>query len=291
MSVIYNETFQDNIFSILNRHNYWVMTDSINRIDNYNDPDSITEIKKRLQILPTGGLLMQRLEGDKDPFSDNGVYNTRLELVPTDIKNTPANQSIHIRLDVEFNDPGMASTFTQIGASYTDGSREQPVLTLETVGGVLNVRIRNVGKSGAQTLSRFKLCDYKYVAGKRILFDVFWKGHPSDGFVKVYMDGELKFNRDALPIGSADGDGQSPGRAETMKSTDAVYQFSYGLYATDYTLNYNSIIIHQYLVEGGVEDLKEEEEPIEDVSDLKKALIDFREALNKLFIILIDLIK
>lgn len=234
-TVIYDELFTDSLYNILKNNKYDIFLDGVKPKD-YLNP----KLYERL-IITDNHLKMKRLKGDKEPFGIAHL-NTRLELVPG------VRQSlcpIHIYSKIKFINRDFQSTFLQIGYIDSNNKTQIPLFTLDTRDTInsynsdsestvinLNARCRFNDKS--DLIRRYKISNYKERIFNTIReFDIFFYPHTDNGYIRVYMDKELVFERIDT---------------KTCFTNDGHYKLQYGLYATDYTLKQNEIEFYRYRV-------------------------------------------
>lgn len=224
-NIIYEETFDTDLVEMLKTHNYWIFGYGMKATE-YNSP----ELFKRVELDRNEGIIeIKRLKDDKD-FTGTGNYNSRMELVPG--YRGPWEDTYHLEAIIKFPSREMNATFIQL-MGRNDQNKGKPIVVLDTFKGNVNARYRDFEmeyQKNREWMLRHPIASYNDVYNKWVKIDLYCKvSRKNDGFIKVYMNNKLVFDRKASTY---------------WKTSNGDIKTQYGVYSTSGDLTQS--IIYTY---------------------------------------------
>ena len=178
LSVIYHETYKDDIQTILKNNKYWVFAWNIKKANDYTS----SEIEKRFKIQKKGKdskLLITCLKDDGD-YVNLGL-NPRAELR---VHGYYFNYNIEyvIKFDMRLVQLGAGFEFFQLMHLGPNGA--DPLVQIETRNGKIGIRYNSLGKG--------LIIDSLYPEHtNKIEWIVCFKLHVNNGYIKIYNGEKL----------------------------------------------------------------------------------------------------
>lgn len=192
----------------------------------------MTRVTDRLKLLE-GGFAMERKENDSNPFPQVPSLNTRFEIAPR--ARVPTDDAVmEFNVSCTFTDEQFESTFFQCKYFSKDNKEKLvPLFALDTreEAGIVWVHFRHRNPLTGQ-LIRYKLFPYEHNTEHLFQVELDFKNKSAEVRVDgvLHLVWESKDSASFVPFGNGD------------------IEIALGMYATDYTMQKESILFHYVTV-------------------------------------------